>query len=111
MGRMYVAGVLLSITGRSEPANVAEVELEPIIPGAWAAWAKGPATAQTVGTGEAATTTSPVATKLAPADSRPSAPAAKSAGGPADPQRRRGGDLPSEGSTVPGGWSMEPRRI
>ncbi len=39
MGRHYVASVLISITG-SEPVKVADVELKPITPGAWAAWAK-----------------------------------------------------------------------
>lgn len=47
MGRMYVASVLLAITGKSQPAKVAEVELEPIVAGAWAAWAKRPEAAPT----------------------------------------------------------------
>jgi hypothetical protein len=71
MGRMYVASVLLGITDKSQPAKVAEVELEPIVPGAWAAWAKGlDADSQTVGTVAPTTASSPVATKLAPTGSR-----------------------------------------
>ena len=38
MGRMYVASVLTAITGK-QPAKIADVELKPIAPGAWAAWA------------------------------------------------------------------------
>ncbi len=65
MGRMYVASVLLAITGKSEPAKVAEVELEPIVPGAWAAWAKAPDAAQAVRASEATTTLPSVATTVA----------------------------------------------
>jgi hypothetical protein len=39
MGRLYVASVLMSIS-RKQPAKVAETELAPITPGAWAAWAR-----------------------------------------------------------------------
>ncbi len=60
MGRMYVASVLLAITGKRQPAKVEDVELEPIPPGAWAAWAKGPDAAQTVRTSEPTTAAAPV---------------------------------------------------
>jgi hypothetical protein len=40
MGRMYVASVLMSISGKTRPAEVAETELKPMTPGAWAAWAR-----------------------------------------------------------------------
>lgn len=54
---MYVASVLLAITGRNQRAKVAEVEaeLEPIVPGAWAAWAKGPGAAGAVRTAKPTT--------------------------------------------------------
>ena len=39
MGRMYVASVLTAISGK-QPAKVADVELKPIAPGVWAAWAR-----------------------------------------------------------------------
>jgi hypothetical protein len=39
MGRLYVASVLSAIS-RRQPATVADVELKPITPGAWAAWAR-----------------------------------------------------------------------
>jgi len=40
MGRLYVASVLFSNTSKPEPAKTADVELAPIVPGAWAAWAR-----------------------------------------------------------------------
>ncbi len=40
MGRLYVASVLTAIAS-PQPAEPAEVELKPIVPGVWAAWAKG----------------------------------------------------------------------
>jgi hypothetical protein len=40
MGPLYVASVLMSITSNGQSPKVAEAELEPIVPGAWAAWAK-----------------------------------------------------------------------
>jgi hypothetical protein len=40
MGRIYVASVLMSISGRTHPATVAGTELKPMTPGAWAAWAR-----------------------------------------------------------------------
>jgi hypothetical protein len=41
MGRLYVASVLIAITGKTQTSKPVEAELAPIIPGAWAAWAKG----------------------------------------------------------------------
>ena len=40
MGRLYIASVLIAISGKGQSAKPVEVELEPIVPGAWAAWAK-----------------------------------------------------------------------
>jgi hypothetical protein len=40
MGRLYVASVLISISGKPQPARTPAVDLEPIVPGAWAAWAR-----------------------------------------------------------------------
>ena len=40
MGRMYVASVLISNSSTPKPAKTADVELAPIVPGAWAAWAR-----------------------------------------------------------------------
>jgi hypothetical protein len=40
MGRMYVASILIAISGIDQTPKVADVELKPITPGAWAAWAK-----------------------------------------------------------------------
>ena len=41
MGRLYVASVLISNnTNKATPAKTADVELAPIVPGAWAAWAR-----------------------------------------------------------------------
>jgi hypothetical protein len=47
MGRMYVASVLMSISD-TQPAEIAEVELQPTTPGAWAAWARTPDARQEV---------------------------------------------------------------
>ena len=40
MGRMYVASILTSISGRTQPAEAVETELVPMTPGAWVAWAR-----------------------------------------------------------------------
>lgn len=40
MGRLYVASVLISLSGKGQSTKVAEEQLAPIVPGAWAAWAK-----------------------------------------------------------------------
>lgn len=61
MGRLFVAGVLLQII-RKPAEEVAEVELEPIEPGAWAAWAQAFRVEQA-----ADTTTTSVPTTLVPA--------------------------------------------
>jgi hypothetical protein len=70
MGRMYVASVLLAIAGKSQPANVTEVELEPIVPGVWAAWARCGDAAPAVTASQPTTATSSVATRPAPSASQ-----------------------------------------
>ena len=40
MGRLYVASILTAIVAKPARAETADVELAPIVPGAWAAWAR-----------------------------------------------------------------------
>jgi hypothetical protein len=40
MGRLYVASVLIAISGKGQSTKVVEAPLQPIVPGAWAAWSK-----------------------------------------------------------------------
>lgn len=68
MGPTYVASVLLTMTSKRETAKVAEVELEPIIPGAWAAWAKRQDAAQVARTDAIK---SPTAVSIVSAAARP----------------------------------------
>jgi len=40
MGRLFVASILTTIAAKPASAKTADVELAPIVPGAWAAWAR-----------------------------------------------------------------------
>jgi hypothetical protein len=40
MGRLYVASVLISISGKGQTRQAIEADLAPIVPGSWAAWAR-----------------------------------------------------------------------
>ena len=66
MGRFFIAETLLTITSRPA-AKVADVPLEPIVPGAWAAWARDAAVDAVATTPVPPTTVA--APKLAPARS------------------------------------------
>ncbi len=48
MGRLYVTSVLITLSGKGQSTKVAEEQLAPIVPGAWAAWAKRNDAEQTV---------------------------------------------------------------
>jgi len=70
MGRMYVSGVLLSISAKSQPDKVADVELKPIVPGAWAAWAKRSEAEPTRQAAQTAVAPSPAIATLKPSGSK-----------------------------------------